>query len=161
MPDQNSKIEIGPFSLVSTSHGAQPFSAMGDQLVSDQMYQLTILTGSGPYQHKFDVSLVHFLEIIAVAFLEALLKKPDDGARILLMDYSEMVHVQVCGSELHMSIDGVIKLETFDYASILAGTLKLLQIQVKRAISEGRTKDPDMIRYGLDVPIWHLSDHVE
>ena len=161
MSDQNFKIEIGPFSLVSTSHGAHPFSAMADQLVSDQMYELTILTASGPYQHKFDVSVVHFLETIAVAFLEALLKNPDEGARILLMDYSEMVHVQVRGSKVHMSIDGAIKLEPFDYAQILTGTLKLLQIQVKRAISEGRTKDPDMIRYGLDVPIWHLSDHVE
>ena len=153
MSDDKHVIELGPLIFAPTLHGAVPRTA---NLISDLMYELTIITPSGTYPYTFEVGIMGFLETLVWALHTALIKTdlgtPDPT--VSLLDYSETFYVAVRGSRVHLSIDGKTDLETIDFTAFLSSALRELQAQAMRAMADGRLKHEVPKCYRLEIPLY-------
>lgn len=153
MSDGNNVIRLGPPIFAPTLHGAVPRTA---NLISDLMYELTIITPSGPYPYTFEVGIMGFSETLVwalqIALIETDLGTPDPT--VSLLDYSETFYVAVLGSRVHLSIDGKIDLETIDFTAFLSSALRELQAHAMRAMEDGRLKQEVPKCYRLEIPLY-------
>lgn len=153
MSEDNNVIELGPLIFAPTLHGAVPRTA---NFRSDLMYELTIITPSGPYPYTFEVGIMGFLETLVWALHTALIKTdlgtPDPT--VSLLDYSETFYVKVRGSRVHLSLDGKTYLEPIDFTAFLSAALRELQAQAMRAMADGRLKQELQKCYRLVIPLY-------
>lgn len=152
MSEDNDVIEVGPLIFAPTLPGAVSLTA---SLSSDLMYELTIITPSGPYPYTFEIGIMGFLETLVWALHAALIKTdlgmPDPT--VSLIGYSETFYVAVRGSRVHLSIEGKTDLEPVDFTAFLSTALRELQAQAMRAMTDGRLKQEVPKCYRLVIPL--------